>query len=401
MEGRYSDSLGRYYTRPTLGSVLVRAMDVVAPRTVVDLGAGGGTLIGEAAKVWRRANFITIDIDPVASTFRIPVAHGSTYKHVVADALDAHLSDHLGISWGAACAAVCNPPYIRPQWRSHFRRILADVGLDHILPHAEDIPADVLFVAQNLRLLKRGGQLGVILPDGLVAGERFSQFRRTLILNHAVRQVIELPRRIFRHTEAKAHIVVLTKDQTPSTAIEVRRLERNGELSSPKLVPPDRAVARLDYSYHSTARSARKRKPCILVDMLIAAIIRGSHSSRARASLPFPVLHTSDVSESDTVAPSKFKLPKQYWNRNCGVVASPGDLLVARVGRNFSSKVCKVVHGPTVVSDCFLVLRPRPDEYERVFSFLRSNRGRCALESASHGVGAKFITQTAINQILL
>ena len=75
-----------------------------------------------------------------------------------------------------------------------------------------------------------------------------------------------------------------------------------------------------------------------------------------------------------------------------GVVAEVGDILVARVGRNLSEKICLVPRGRVIISDSVIALRVTPEQRDRIFLFLKSPRGRSALDSASHGVGARFIT---------
>ncbi len=62
-----SDPLGRYYTDAQVGALLVQAMKLDQPNTVLDLGAGDGALVGAAAKVWTQSRFITVDIDRKAS----------------------------------------------------------------------------------------------------------------------------------------------------------------------------------------------------------------------------------------------------------------------------------------------------------------------------------------------
>lgn len=390
-----SDPLGRYYTKPKIGALLVEAMGLPHPSTVLDLGAGDGSLVGEASKVWTSASFITVDIDANASSSMLPTLRGSAFKHLMADALDARLADQLGINWGEADAALCNPPYVRPKWKKQFAEILEDAGLSHVLPRLKDVPADLLFIAQNLRLLRTGGRLGLILPDGIVSGEKFAVFRKTLIQKHSVERVIELPRRIFRNTDAKAHIVIVAKHGMGSDHITVQRLEADGILSSPCLIPAVSAVKRFDYSY--IAKNVVRNETRKIGDETIF-ICRGSFSSSFRKTVGFPIFHTSDISADDVFVPSSFNLPKECVADSC-VVAVPGDILVARVGRNLSQKVCMVRKGRVVISDCLLLLRVNEGNRNNVFSFLRSSEGRLLLEASAHGVGAKFITTKSLLEL--
>ncbi|MFU8788510.1 MAG: N-6 DNA methylase, partial [Methylobacter sp.] len=188
-----SDPLGCYYTKPAVGALLVTAMGIECPSTVVDICVGDGALIREAAKQWKGTRFITVDIEEKGKRTLLQALNERAITHHVRDSLDLNLAQHLGLRWGEADMALCNPPYIRPKWKKQFLEILEDAGLSHVLPRMSEIPADLLFIAQNLRLLRQGGRLGLILPDGIVAGEKYSVFRKTLLTNHQVERVIELP----------------------------------------------------------------------------------------------------------------------------------------------------------------------------------------------------------------
>ena len=392
---RQSDYLGRYYTHGKVAALLVASVDVTAPKTVIDLGAGNGTLVDAAAKLWSKARFVTVDIDERAESSRLPATRGDAFRHFTGDALDVGLDHRLGLHWGKACVGLCNPPYIKPRWRRHFGEIMEEVGLSHVLPHADDVPADILFIAQNLRLLKEGGRLGMIIPDGLISGERFKRFRQSLIESHSIDQVIELPRNIFRRTEAKAHIVILTKGATQVSAIPVRQLSATGELSDTMTISPERAILRLDYGFHSSAKPSRALRS-VQLSQLITSISRGTLSSRTRYAVAYPVFHTTDLTVGMTEVPRKFVLNKEHRRVVTGTTARAGDVLVARVGRNLSDKICRVGRGVIVVSDCFLVLRPNPGDEDKLFKVLNSSRGRSAINAIAHGVGARFITANAL-----
>ncbi|MGS0757644.1 N-6 DNA methylase, partial [Roseateles sp. GG27B] len=194
-----------------------------------------------------------------------------------------------------AQSALCNPPYVRPKWRKHFGQILEEAGLSGVFPRISSVPADILFVAQNLRFLQSGGKLGLILPDGMIAGEKCFELRKALASSHHLERVIELPRRIFRGTDAKAYIVVLTKHGMPADEIELRRLESDGSLTGAVHLDMNRAGARMDYSFHAPRapnESERSRVP--LLRDLVESVGRGAFSSSERKLCGFPVFHTTD-----------------------------------------------------------------------------------------------------------
>lgn len=394
-----SDPLGRYYTHSAVASLLVEAMQSDDPSLVIDLGAGNGSLVQEASRTWQSTQFVTVDIDKEAASAGLPALRGGTFRHHVGDALDRHLSKKLDIRFGEADAALCNPPYIRPRWKKHFGEILEDAGLSHVVHKMSEVPSDLLFIAQNLRFLKSGGRLGLILPDGIVAGERFVQFRETLARSHRIERVIELPRRIFKNTDAKAHIVVLSKGVAANRFVSVQRVEDSGILSIPIELSPDAARLRLDYSYY--AEGVEHQMPGNAIRAITLGVSRGVCSSAQRGSLSAPVFHTTDFDSLSPWMPSNFSITKKRAAELPGTIARPGDILLARVGRNLESKVCMVRRGFAMVSDCILVLRVVPEHRERILRFFRSDTGRKALTSASHGVAARFITTEALLDIKL
>lgn len=377
----------------------MNSMGAVAPESVLDLGAGDGALTAAAAKIWQDATYYTVDIDENARSASLPRLLGRSFRHHVGDALSSAIEMELGLELGGADLAICNPPYIRPRWRDGFASILEDAGLSHVLPKLADMPAEILFIAQNLRFLKNHGRLGLIVPDGVIAGERFSGLRNTLATEHCIERVIELPRGIFKKTEAKAHILVMSKSGEGPDEIQVQRLDESGVLSPELKVQREQAAGRLDYSFLAGGAAKRGAKQTRIGDVTIS-LSRGSFSSSQISKCDFPVLHTTDLSPAVEVVSRKFNMPVPLAKLGKLNLAKPGDILVGRVGRNFEEKVCIVKSGTVAVSDCIFILRVAPEYRDSVFAYLKSSRGREALSFSSHGVGAKFLTIDALQNIL-
>lgn len=394
------DVLGRYYTSDPVSALLVRAMDLTTARTVLDLGSGDGALSARASMQWPGARFHTVDIDEHAGCRNLADANAATFKHHVGDALAYRLHDQIGLDLGSACAAVCNPPYIRPKWQGHFGEILEEAGLSGVLAKLGDAPADLLFIAQNLRYLRPGGKLGLIVPDGLISGERYRDFRARLLERHGVHEVIELPISVFRYTEAKAHILVVSKNASHTRETLLRRLDARGQLSEAIKVRPDEGAHRLDYSHvWAKNRSRRSNVEASELRSLVEFVSRGVYNSSVRRDLAFPVLHTTDLLKGSSKVPSSLALSRVEATAAEGPVAKAGDIVIARVGRNLHEKVALVARGRFAVSDCIFVVRPRPGNGKRLLNFLQSKAGSESLAAASHGVGAKFITSSALGDI--
>lgn len=62
------DPLGRYFTAPEVSRLLIDSKGISNPRLALELGSGDGSLVGQAAKVWNKTRFITVDVDKGAAS---------------------------------------------------------------------------------------------------------------------------------------------------------------------------------------------------------------------------------------------------------------------------------------------------------------------------------------------
>ncbi len=172
------DSLGRYYTENDISSLLVSLMDTAKATNILDLGCGLGSLSFAASQRWNDAKIFSLDIE---SRHQIINSESQNRHHVVGDALLFNLPSTLGMKEGSIDLAVCNPPYIKPDWRDEFQQVSEQIGICKYSSIAKICSSEVLFLAQMIRMLKNGGEAGVILPDGIFTAEKFSSFREFLL----------------------------------------------------------------------------------------------------------------------------------------------------------------------------------------------------------------------------
>jgi type I restriction enzyme M protein len=408
--GQNSDPWGRYYTSLNVSRSLIERIEVHKPKVVLELGSGSGSLCSAAANRWRDAQLVTVDVDRRVPKRLDPERTGAGLKHAhfVHDALDEALSDKIGLGLGTVDVAVCNPPYIRPRWRSDFGKILEDAGLSGALASLYDAGADLLFLAQNLRLLRRNGKLGLILPDGLVTAERFTGVRRALMRQHMVEQVVQLPRGVFKGTEAQTYLAVLSKMAGETDHVKLRQMGSDGHLSEAIEVAQDLAVKRLDYTFHAGVSSQRRRgalRP-IAVGAAVTEILRGKTCSSSISDFRAPVFHLGDFAErageqAVRIVPKRFALAERAARIAAleARLAVPGDILLARVGRGLENRLALVVHGPCVISDCIFALRATDEHRERLYRFFESEVGPRALATSAHGVAARFLSKTNLLEI--
>lgn len=408
--GQHSDPWGRYYTSSDLSSSLVACIESRKPKVLLELGSGSGSLCSAAANRWRNAQLVTVDVDRQVAESLASEGAGQVGKHshFVHDALDEALSDKIGLRLGTVDVAVCNPPYIRPRWRSDFGKILEDAGLSGALASPYDAGADLLFLAQNLRLLRRNGKLGLILPDGLMTAERFGGVRQALLRQHMVEQVVQLPRGVFKGTEAQTYLAVLSKMAGETDQVKLQQMAPDGRLSEPIEVAQDLAAKRLDYTYYARPRiqgrsDGQQRIP---VGTALTDVVRGSVCSSAISAFAAPVFHLGDFADraqgmAVRIVPKRFALSTRAAKVAVSQarLALPGDILVARVGRGLERHLALVVYGPVVISDCIFALRTTDQHRERLYRFFESEAGQQALARSAHGVAARFLSRTNLVEI--
>ena len=407
-----ADIWGRYYTPPKVSQALVDAMTGVRPKLVLELGAGQGALANAAYIKWKNANFVTVDTDLAATAVLGGLESKASHIHHAHDALDDDLATRIGVPLGSVDVGLCNPPYVRPRWRSSFSHILEDAGLSGALQSVHDAGADLLFIAQNLRLLRQRGKLGLILPDGLITGQKYRGVRKVLLREHRVELVVQLPRRVFAKTEAQTYLLVLSKRGGETQQVQLTQMNDVGEISAPIAIAADEATVRLDYAFHALSatiiRSENQRLMEKTVGSFVQDLLRGTTSSSQIDLCPLPVFHLGDfpgMRESLAVpkVPTRFiQLASETSALDTTYkIAKAGDILIARIGRNLHEKICLLPRGTCVISDCIFAVRTAPEHREALLTYFLSDDGKAALKAASHGVGAKYLSRSDVLSLIL
>lgn len=397
-----SDPLGRYYTANWVSETLVNSIDYDRPDLIVELGVGEGSLSNVAMRKWMNSQLLTVDVDTNVSKENRLLSGIRNHVHYNHDVLDKSLDKSIGVQFGSADIALCNPPFIRPRWRNGFKSILSDAGLSKSLFSIYDAGADLLFLAQNLRLLKKSGKLGLVLPDGLITGEKFRGIRQVLLKEHLIEEVIQLPKNAFLKTEAQTYLVVIAKENGPTKEVKLSTFYDNKLSQKVLVIKGDSAIQRLDYKFHlirdgkSYLRVNEKRS--IKLSELCEDISRGVISSNQIPYSEWPTFHLCDFPKDK--ANDGLKLPrglriakKDLSSVGKACIAKPGDILIGRVGRNLHNKICLLKTGYCIISDCVFRIRVDKEFQTDVFNFLKSKSGSQYLQSTAHGVGASYLNK--------
>lgn len=382
---------GQFYTGAAYGALLVDRLHDEAVDLAVELGVGNGALLSAVTGRWPRARCISVDIDPLHQYTQYV---RDSHSHYCMDALDLGLLGAIGLEQVAADVAVCNPPFVTPHWRPAFADILRRAGLP--LPiNAARIGADVLFLAQNLWMLRKQGQLGIIVPDGIISGAKSRPIREALIAQHGIREVIELPKKAFKGIEVRTFILNICKDHQSTKHIRLLRCDEEGNLEPSITVTLEEATNRMDYSFYSWKQSSliAPEEPSFNSKI---QVIRGNVSTALAKENLWRVLHTTDITPFSNR--EDFVIPSDITFQPNKVCAQPGDVLVARVGRNLEGKIVKISSGTAIISDCLYAIRSKYVSPEAIFRALNSESGQAWIKAHTHGTCAQFITKADLSR---
>lgn len=91
---------------------------------------------------------------------------------------------------------------------------------------------------------------------------------------------------------------------------------------------------------------------------------------------------------------SSLKLENQHWVRS-------GDIIVSRVGRTAGMASVYNGYDPAVITDCiYRVKFTKTKEYEIVRAKIQSGEFNMYSKTVARGLGAKYVTQKDLHQII-
>ena len=374
------NQLAQFLTPCATSQTLVSRMATRRARYVVDIGAGSGSLLEAAGNRWRSASLIASDID--ARTIKMLVARMPRALGRVADGLSYKLPKALEMEEESVDVGVCNPPFFWLDAKASFRNVLRSVDLDDCVS-PKRLSSDVIFLAQNLRLLKTGGELAVIVPDGIVTSAYFAPLRAALIERHGLAKVIQLPDKLFKRTEARTHVLYLRKRCTTTKYVELSALEGG----VPLRISVDSATKRMDYSFHHMM--SRQSQAAVTLRDIGALVQRGALGAAECKMRSLQSFHTTDFKRFPNGLvefPFDGSFPDRWSLKE-------GDILVPRVGARCISHVAVVVSGTAVFTDCVYRVRVPQEQTQQVFRALRSSDGVAWRENAAHGTCARLLSK--------
>jgi len=376
-------SFAQFYTNEIVSEHLVSLMKSKSPANILDIGCGEASLLLAAGKRWKSANLIGFDIDP--NNIK---SFNKKLQLDTGDGLDPDLSKKILDLFGPIDIAVSNPPYLSINFERRAKNILSEAGLsDVISKKMKVIPAELVFLAQNLLVMKKAGELGVILPAGFISGERWKPLREFIISEYSINSCVQLPNDAFKNTEASTFALYLKNEKNESKKIKLHQLGHE----KIQLIDDESAIDRMDYSYYSYMSSDQSDKN-VFNQFELNEIFRGNVSEANLSCSGIKYLHTSDLNEDYKLLSSRY-----YSISDDMRYAEKGDILIARVGSRCVGNFGYVEYGRLPISDCVFVLRSTDNL--KLWQLIKANNIGDRLKSSSLGVGAKYITKKMLKDI--
>lgn len=379
------NNLAQYYTHDNFSKLLLSKILIKNPQRVLEIGVGGGSLVRAAKKKWKNSDIIGGDID--SKNVHTLKEEFPNIKLFVINGLSSKLREELKLELGSVDVAICNPPYMTIKKSVELGKILEESLLGNLNDYNQ-LTSDIIFLAQNLLLLKDGGELGIIVPDGLLTCQRFSTFREKLLTNYKLTGIIELPSKIFKKTEAKTHILIIKKSVCTSQSLPIYLANENGSIASKISIKKTDLIYRMDYKYNNWKKKSNQKRSKSFLNLNID-ITRGSCSKKQLDSLEIDFIHTTDLKSQ--YCEREFSLHKKIDKLR---YAEEGDLLMSRVGKRCIGKLMYITKGNIPISDCIYRIRIPFEHRALVISSLNSKIGKEWINAHSHGVCAKVISKS-------
>jgi len=230
--------LGQYFTPPVIAEFMLELVGFNPLWKVIDPACGEGVFLLKALERGC-AKVAGIDIDPEALKRADELLKGfqGSYRLFHQDGLqpiqtsDASWRNHYDLAIG-------NPPFSATGNRIRDPDLLKDFELAHVEDKDDNdlqlelwgetvkvpkrrrkpsLPIEVLFLEQFLKLVRPGGKVAIILPEGVLANRNLRYVREWLFSQFTARIIISLPRETFKGmgTSAKTAILYLENRNPP------------------------------------------------------------------------------------------------------------------------------------------------------------------------------------------
>ncbi len=197
--------MGQYFTPDPVVRFLCRILHPTVRELILDPFCGSGHFLTACLELVREEHGIE---DKVFHEFAFGKLHGveksDRMVRVAMTDMRLHGDGHSNIRCSDALLAFSNYPDMKPSsfdvilTNPPFGSILSADSIKHLGEfqlgaRRNTVPLEILGMERCLQLLRPGGRLGIVLPDGIAANKNTSQIREWLSDQGKLRAVISLP----------------------------------------------------------------------------------------------------------------------------------------------------------------------------------------------------------------
>jgi tRNA1(Val) A37 N6-methylase TrmN6 len=383
------DALGRFYTQDIVSKLLINNLSTKAPKKILDMGVGEASLSRAAYNKWSKADYYATEIE--SHKVKKIERDLSFIKVFNYDSLNPNASAKLKIKLGSMDVAICNPPYIKVTDKRKYTNLFNSINCEDFT-RLRKISSEIVFFAHNVSLLTKDGELGIIVSDSLITGKEYKIFRETILNKFDVSKIIQLPDNIFNKTEARTHIIFISKAKSTELNCKLLSATLTGKLSSPVVVPKSELCERMDYKFYEGSEHVRKSKHTL--QSIGASITRGKYSFSELRGKRISYFHTTNFKDHGI----NIKFIKRLSVKHKGIIATKGDIVMCRVGKRSVGRVARVRDGKAILSDCIFRIRVEEKYQKGVFQSLSSEAGKKWLKKYAHGVCSQVISKSDLEK---
>lgn len=387
---------------------------------VIDPAVGDGVFLKVASKTWANAKLFGIDIDEEI-IFRLRKQHIRGSHLLCANSLEVKSWQRLTgikniVSNGGFDLVVGNPPF--SSWFNRIKepKILSNFELAHRDGKMRKSQAmELLFLEKFIRLVKRGGFIVVVLPDGILSNPQYGYIRNFILINTKVKWVLSLPRNIFKETSAKTSILILEKKGNTFYTIhyhsKIADLQQDGTISNIMKVVSEGLRVRMDFDFYKNLQISSVKelinkgipiKPLreFVTYFKTGKTLYGNGRKFVKKGLRF--LHATNISDIgiNYTKDERFIEPKSKMD-SPSAHAVVGDILFTRVGVGCAGRVAIVDHkgDEGVATDYLHIIRVKEINPYFLVIYLKTKFGRDSINLLKHGVGTISINKSDVLSI--
>ncbi|XTI73269.1 N-6 DNA methylase [Acidithiobacillus sp. AC3] len=381
--------LGQYMTPNHVADFIANQLPV-AVEAVVDLAAGDCALLTAVYK--RNPDTILCGFEIDSGVFSVSSKTLPVARLINADGLSTAIEKfNLPLT---NVAVVGNPPFTEMEPTTVALELIAK-AFPSVTSKLGIKRSELYFLARSLLVAKAlKGVVAVVMPIGFVDGDIYTQYRKALMTEYAVKSVTEIPAQTFSFTEARTALLVIDTAINGSTEVDICRYSACGNETLIIYRGPIDPGERLDARYHEGRLQIPTNVPTI--GEMGVTITRGRVSRREAATLHLDVIHTSSLRQArhGGLHLSTFSPAADIVSRpGAPILAEPGDILLPRTGTRVNWTPVIVRSGSGEITDHIFRIRvPKRCRREVIASF-RHPGFSSWLESISKGVCATVLTK--------